>query len=712
MKTKRITKKASLGPESLEAVFRPHSIAVVGASRRRNQIGHEIVRNLVEGGFTGPVYPVNPTATVVHSMHCYPRVTAIPGPVELAVIVVPAVQVLAAVEDCAAKGVAAVVVISAGFAEVGGEGRARQDELLALCRRHRMRLVGPNCMGVLNTDPEVAMNATFAATTPTPGGAAFLSQSGALGEAILADARALGVGMSQFASVGNRADIGPPDLLEYWEKDPRTHQILMYLEAFGQPERFMAIARRVSRQKPVVVVKAGRTAAGAKAAVSHTGSLAGSEAAVDSLLNQCGVLRVDSMKDLFMHARVAQMGRWPAGRRIAIVTNAGGPAILATDACVAAGLELVELQAATVRKLRKALPAEASAANPVDLIASADAERYDQALRAVVADKTVDMVIAIFVSPVMIDSAAVARAFAHHAGRTTKPFVACLLGKSRGEDAAAILAGAGVPNFRFPEDAAKALAGLARLAELRTRDDSPAPPLRVHAKRGRAAVEAALAAGREMLKGTELYDLLTAYGIPVVPSRIVRRPSQAIEAAAEVGWPVVLKVEAPGVVHKSDRGGVILDLRNADELMSAWQRLQERFKLDDKDIRVLIQAMRRDGVETFFGTTTDPQFGRLIAFGLGGIHVEVLKDVVFRLHPLTPADAAEMVAGIRAQAMLDGVRGKPPVDRAQLADVLLRLNRMLSDLPEIRELDLNPFLAGYEGRASCVLDARVRLRRL
>ncbi|MBL7008372.1 MAG: acetate--CoA ligase family protein [Planctomycetes bacterium] len=704
--------KKKEAPDSLDAVFRPRSIAVVGASRRRHQIGHEIVRNLVEGGFTGPVYPVNPTAPVVHSMQSYPKVSAIPGEVDLAIIVVPSQHVLAVARDCAKKGVGAIVVISAGFAEVGGEGKERQAALMKLCRKHAIRVVGPNCMGVLNTDPEVSMNGTFAATTPTPGGAAFLSQSGALGEAILADARALGVGMSQFASVGNRADIGPPDLLEYWEKDPRTHQILMYLESLGEPERFMEIARRVSRTKPVMVVKSGRTAAGAKAAVSHTGSLAGSEAALDSLFNQCGVLRVNTMKDLFVHARVAQVGRMPAGKRVGIVTNAGGPAILATDACVAAGLEMAALRPATVRKLKKVMPPEASWANPVDLIASADGERFDRALAAVVADPEVDMVIAIFVSPVMIDAAAVARAFRKHAAATGKPFIACLLGKSQGEEAAAILAEAGVPNFRFPEDAANALAGLWRMAELRHRDATPAPPLRVQRKRGREAVESALAAGRELLKGAELYDLLSAYGIPLVPTRIVKRPSHAIEAAARIGWPVVLKVEAPGVVHKSDRGGVILDLRNADELMIGWQELERRFKAESPDMQVLVQAMRRDGVETFFGTTTDPQIGRLIAFGLGGIHVEVLKDVVFRLHPLTPADAWEMVQGIRGKAMLKGVRGKPPVDEAQLVDILLRMNRMLTDLPEIRELDLNPFLAGYEGKDSCVLDARVRLRRI
>jgi len=704
------TTAAAAEATALDAVFRPRSIAVIGAGRDRHQIGHEIVHHLVDGGFTGPVYPVNPRAEVVHSMHCYPSVMDAPGPVDLAIIVVPARLVLAVARDCARKGVGGMVVISAGFAEVGGEGAARQRELVEVCRAHGIRLVGPNCMGVLNTAPGVAMNATFAASTPRPGGAAFLSQSGALGEAILADARTLGIGMSMFVSIGNRADVSPADLLAYWEHDERTRQVLLYMESFGEPERFMAAARRVSRHKPVMVVKSGRTARGAQAAISHTGSLASSEAAVDSLFNQCGVLRVDSMKDLFNLAGVVQTGKLPRGGRVAIVTNAGGPAILATDACEALGLEVVDLQPATRKRLESFLPPEASAANPVDLIAGADADRFDKALAAVIAGRNVDMVLVMFVSPVMIDAAAVARVFAQHATRSAKPVVSCLLGKSHGEEAVEVLHAAGVPNYRFPEEAVRALAGLHRLARLQTRPEVEPPALEVDTAAGCAALAAACEAGREMLKGIEVSELLSAYGIPLVPSRIVNRLSEAIEAAVEFDWPVVLKIQSREVVHKSDRGGVILDIRTADELIKGWQALEQRFHRRGKSMHVMVQAMRREGVETFMGAATDPQFGRMLAFGLGGIHVEVLKDVVFRLHPLTPADAQEMVDGIRAVEMLRGVRGKPPVDREQLVEMLLRLSRLLDDCPEIIELDLNPFLAAYDRADSCVLDARVRLR--
>jgi acetyltransferase len=694
---------------SLDALFRPRSVAVIGAGRKRFQIGHEIVRNLVLGGFTGQVYPVNPRAKVVHSMQCFPKVSAVPGPVDLAVITVPAPLVIAAAKDCARKGVKGLVVITAGFGEIGGDGTVLQDELVSICEKAGIRMIGPNCMGILNTAVEHAMNASFAAATPTRGGAAFLSQSGALGEAILTDARSLGIGVSMFASIGNRADVSPCDLLDYWYEDPNTEQILLYLEAFGEPERFMSSARRISPDKPILVVKSGRTAQGARAAVSHTGSLAGSEAAVDSLLNQCGVLRVDTMKDLFALASAVQTGKRPKGKKVAIVTNAGGPAILATDACIANGLEMPELSSATRRKLDKVMPPEASSVNPVDLIASADAERFDAALTATIADKNIDMILAIFVSPVMIDASAVAKVFANHAAATDKPLLACLLGKSRSEEAAEILRENGVPNYRFPEEAAFSLANMYELQKLRTREEKPAPKYRVRKVRARAVIDSASEQGRTMLGGMELYDLFNAYGIPLVPSRIVNTREKALRAARSLGFPMVAKVESEDVVHKSDRGGVIVGIRSREELLDAYDRLEDIFGEDCPDMSLLLQSMRSDGVETFFGAATDPQFGRMLAFGLGGVHVEVFKDVVFRLHPLTETDAREMVEGIRAKAMLEGTRGKPPVNQDELVDILLRLSRMLTDFPEIAELDINPFLAGYKGKDSCALDVRVRL---
>ncbi|MCB9915576.1 MAG: acetate--CoA ligase family protein [Planctomycetes bacterium] len=705
----RAPKRATDPAHSLDAVFRPRSVAVIGASKRRLQIGHQIVRNLVEGDFQGPVYPVNPKATVVHSMHCYPRVSAIPGEVDLALLVVPAPHVVEAARDCGEKGVKALVCITAGFAEIGGEGAQRQAELLEVCRAYGMRLIGPNCMGVLNTEEGVSMNASFADARPTRGEAAFLSQSGALGAAILADAKSLGLGISMFASVGNRADVSPADLLEYWHHDPNSKQILMYLEAFGEPEQFMKIARRVSREKPILVVKSGRTARGARAAVSHTGSLAGSEVAVDSLLEQCGVLRVDSMEDLFGLAGAVQTGKLPAGNRVAIVTNAGGPGILATDACVSQGLRLSDLDPKTRRAIEKVLPPEASSVNPIDLIASAGPEAFDKVLGHVLADPAVDMVLAIFVAPIMIDARAVAEVFAKHAAATAKPFLSCLPGKGEGEDAVELLHAAGVPNYRFPEEAAGVLSGLVRLRGLRDRPSAPAPEFKVQKKKARALVEGALAEGRTSLDGDERAELAAAYGLCVVPSKIVSSRDEALRAVKKLGFPMVAKVVAAGIEHKSDKGGVILDVRNREELLEAYDLLEERFLDAAPDMQVQLQAMRSEGVETFFGAATDPGFGRMLAFGLGGIHVEILRDVVFRLHPLTPTDAAEMIEHVRGKKLLEGARGKPPVDKQELIDVLLRLSQMLTDVPEIVELDLNPYLAGYRGEGSCILDMRLVL---
>ncbi len=707
---KPTSRPARAAGDSLDAIFRPRSVAVVGASRRANQIGNQIVRNLVEGGFTGPVYPVNPSAPVVHSMHCFPKVSAIPGPVDLALLVVPAPLILQAAKDCGAKGVKGLVCITAGFSEIGGEGTKRQADLMKVCEKYGMRLVGPNCMGVLNTQVEMQMNASFAEVQPVRGKAAFLSQSGALGAAILADAKQLGLGISMFASMGNRADVSPPDLLEYWEKDPNTELILMYLEAFGEPQRFVEVARRVSRTKPILVVKSGRSTRGAKAAISHTGSLAASEVAVDALLNQGGVTRVDSMAQLFDLASCVQTGKLPKGKRIAIVTNAGGPAILATDACSAFGLEMANLSKTTTRALERFLSAEASVVNPVDMIASADAAAFDKALGIIQKDPGVDMVLAIFVAPVMIDAAAVATVFAKHGALMDKPLVTCLPGKSKGDEAIETLHEAGVPNYRFPEDAARVMAGLLRVQALRERPDQPAPAMRVKRKVAEVAVAATRKAKRTLMGTDDLASLLKAYGIPVVESRVVHDLDEALAAVKRLGFPLVAKVESETLSHKSDAGGVLLGIRTREELLEAVQTLRDRFQADHPDMRILLQSMRTKGVETFLGVATDPAFGRMIAFGLGGIHVEVLKDVVFRLHPLTPTDAWEMVDGLRADKLLLGARGKPGVDKAQIVEILLRLSRLLTDFPEIEELDLNPFLAGYEGVESCALDMRASLR--
>lgn len=701
--------RAPSGVEGLDALFRPRSVAVIGASRRARTIGRELLGNLLTFDFQGPVYPVNPGAEFVASIPCYPSVEAIPHEVDLAVIVVPAAQVPAVARACGKKGVKGLVVISAGFKEIGGRGAELEEELLAVAREHGMRVVGPNCMGILNTKPEVSLNATFAAAKPVRGNAAFVSQSGALGEAILGDARALGIGFSHFASIGNRVDVSANDLLEYWGSDPDTSVILMYLESFGNPRNFVRIAREVTRRKPVLAVKGGRSERGSRAVSSHTGSLAGRDLVADAALEQCGVVRVSTMKELFTLARALANQKLPKGNRVLIVGNAGGPNILATDACAAAGLQFAELSPSTKKALRRVLPPESSGENPVDLIASADAARYEAVLKVLFKDPTFDAAIVLFVSPIHIDAYSVAQAIVRSAPLAGgRPVLVVSLGKLRDEEAMDHLRESGLPVYRFPEDAAQALAGMVRYARFLDRPAGRVPEF--EADRGRAArtIGAALAEGRALLRPEECAAVLEAYGIPLVASRVVASAEGAIAAANEFGYPVVLKAASDAIVHKTDVGGVRLDLRNGDDVAKAFADLW-RLRAKAPDLRVLVQPHKRGGRECIFGAFRDPQFGPLVLFGLGGVFAEALSDVQVRVAPLTDVDAHEQVRGIRALRVLEGERGGEPADLALLEEVALRLSQLVLEQEAIAELDLNPFLASGARERTLALDARIRV---
>ena len=695
--------------ESLDAIFRPRSVAVIGASRKRQTIGREILANLVEYGFNGPVYPVNKTAEAIHSIRCYRSIKDIPGPVDLAIVTVPKDQVLAVVQACGKKGVRGLVVITAGFKEIGSDGARLEAQLKAKLKRYAMRMIGPNCMGVVNTEDDVKLNATFAATTPVKGNVGFVSQSGALGEAILADAVDNGLGVAMFVSMGNKTDVSGNDLLEYWEDNPDVQAILMYLESFGNPKRFTAIARRVTRKKPIVAVKAGRTAQGARAATSHTGSIVGLDVASDTLFEQCGVLRVSSMEEMFTLAQGLVNQPVPAGDRIAIVTNAGGPGILATDAIIAAGLTLAELQPKTRKALARALPPEASTVNPVDMIASADASRYRAALDLVTRDPEVDGVIAIFVSPIMIDAYEVAVAIAAAAaGR--KPVLSVFMGKQRSDEGVAWLRRHRVPVYRFPENAAAAMAGLARYRVLRDRPIGKTVTFASDPDRAKKAIASARRARRTMLSAREVSEVLLAYGFPLAPSAFCATAAEAIEAAHALGYPVVLKVASDAIVHKSDVGGVKLDLRNADEVARAFDEIVARTKSKNRTVKTVIQRMIAGGRETILGMTRDPQFGPVLMFGLGGIFVEVMKDVSVRIHPLTDVDARAMIERIKGYPLLAGARGEKPVDLAFLEESLLRLSQLVGDLEdELAELDVNPLIVTGARKNSFVVDARIAL---
>jgi acetyltransferase len=694
----------------LTPLFYPRSIAVIGASRHRGKIGYEIVRNLLDFGFQGKVFPVNPTADVVHSIKAYPTVLDVPDPVDLAVVVVPKEQVLDVVDQCGRKGVRGLVVITAGFRETGPEGAERERQLVQRVRQYGMRMIGPNCMGVINTDPCVSMNATFAYERPLPGSIGFISQSGALGAAILSLSRHLNLGFSMFASIGNKANVSSNDLLEYWDSDERTKVILLYLEDFGNPRRFAEIARRVMRRKPVIAVKSGRTLAGSRAALSHTGSVAGTDVAVDALLEQCGVIRALSIGDMFDMAMAFVSQPLPRGRRVAILTNAGGPGILAADACVGLGLEIAELSSSTKTALRSFLPREASVENPVDMIASATTEMYGRAMRVLLEAEEVDSLMVVNVPPIMQDPFQVAVEISQIARAYDKPVVGCFMGVEAIFRELQRREVELIPLYPFPESAARALWGLTRYAELRSRPErAPLPTIQADVAQAEAILEAAWQAGRTVLTAAEAQAVLSCYGIAFPPGRVVRSLEAAVLACREIGYPVVMKMVAPGLVHKSDVGGVIVDVRNDGEAVDAYMELVRRAEGAGIALEgVYVQAMAR-GVEVILGVATDPMFGHVLMFGLGGVYVEVLKDVAFRVLPVYRDDIREMIRSIKAYPILAGVRGGRPVDLATLEDALVRLARLVTDFPGIREVEVNPFLVGGPGEPAWAVDARLIL---
>jgi acetyl coenzyme A synthetase (ADP forming)-like protein len=692
----------------LDSLLRPKSIAVVGASRRAGSIGNGMLKHLVGSGFTGPVYPVNPTATSVNSVPSFPSIGALPTVPDLAVIVVPKQLVLGVVRECVATGVKGIVVITAGFREVGGEGIELERELLALVRENGLRMVGPNCMGVMNTSPDVAMNATFAPTMPPNGPIAFMSQSGAMGMTILDYASEYGIGISQFVSMGNKADVSGNDLIEYWQDDDEVGVILMYIEGFGNPRHFTTLARRATRRKPVLAVKAGRSEAGAKAASSHTGALAQVDIATDALFAQCGVLRADTVEALFDAAIAFSKAPLPKGRRVAILTNAGGPGIIIADACEGFGLEVAPLSEETQSRLREHLPAEASVANPVDMIASATPEQVERAMRIIVADPGIDAVIASYV-PLGLEAPVIAAAINRGAEGCGKPILAVLMSKRGLPQGMAELSDTPIPAYRFPESAARALGAMWRYRQWLDRPVAEVRRFDVDAARVGQIIASALREDRERLTVPEAFEVLECYGIPIAPFRIATTEDDVVEAAREMGYPIVLKAVSQDIVHKTEAGAVKLDMRDEESLRVGWREIAEALDGEGpaaRDAGVLVQRMWTGGRETIVGMTMEPQFGPIVMFGLGGVYVEVQRDVAFRVQPVSTVDALEMIRSLRGYKILEGVRGEQGVDLPRLSEVVERVSQMVGDHPEIREMDINPFLAFPEGQASVAVDAR------
>jgi acetyl coenzyme A synthetase (ADP forming)-like protein len=697
---------------SLRWFFKPTSVAVVGASRDPSSIGHRILDALVMNRFQGPVYPINPKAKVIGSMPAYASLAKLPEPVDLAIIAVPRDAVLSTIDECAQCGVKALIVITAGFAEAGATGKSLQKLLVERVRGYGMRLVGPNCMGLLNTRPDISLNASFSPVFPPPGRIAMSSQSGALGLAILALAAQRQLGISSFVSVGNKADVSGNDLLQYWEVDDDTRVILLYLESFGNPRRFARIARRVSRTKPIIAVKAGRTLAGRRAAGSHTAALAANDVAVDALFRQTGVIRAETLDEMFDIAAALENQPLPKGKRVAIVTNAGGPAILCTDACEAGGLIVPELTEETRAKLRTFLPATASLSNPVDMVASAGAESYRKTIEAVLPAPEVDAMVVIYIpvdrggSEAFIQAIKDGAAAARAAGATAKPVIACLMS---GDGASAVHTDhETIPAYLFPESAAKVLAKAANYAEWRAKPLASVPGFPdLQTEEARRIVEHAIDARRDgWLSATEAQRVLSAFGIPQAPGGLARTAEEAVQIATRVGFPVAMKLASQRVLHKSDIGAVRLNIEGEAAVRKAFEEIQQEGMEG-----IVVQSMIRSGVELMIGVTEDPLFGPLIAFGLGGVYVEILADVCFRVTPLTDDDVHEMVRGIRGYRLLEGYRGHAPADVTAIEQVLLRISRMVEEIPEIKELDLNPIFALPPGQGCAVVDVRIRVAR-
>jgi acetyl coenzyme A synthetase (ADP forming)-like protein len=727
--TIEVTFPTSLTPEALERferreetasanalrrVLYPHSVAVIGASRKPDAVGAAIVRNLLAFGFKGPVYPVNPAATEIQSLPCYPTVLEIDAPVDLAVIAVPATRVVEAARQCGQKGVAALVVTTAGFNEIGGAGAQRQAELLQVCREYGVRLIGPNCIGVINTDPSAPMNATFGPLTPRAGKLGLATQSGALGLAAIDFSAARDLGFSSIVSMGNKADISGNDLLGYWGSDPRTDVVLLYLESFGNPRRFARVARALGRTKPIVALKSGRSAVGARATASHTGALlAASDVTVDALFHQAGVVRTDTLDEMLDVADLLVHQPLPAGRRVAIITNAGGPAVMCADACEAYGLQVTPLSESSRARLRELLPPEASLGNPVDMIAAATATHYRQAIQIVAEDPNIDSIIAIFLPPLVTQPEDVARAVAEASdaiGRT-KPVLGVLMLSGRLPDLST--ADGRVPGYRTPEPAAVALAQAVSYAEWRARPVESTENLPgVNKDAAGLLLAEAVARGGGWLTADEVRQLLTLYGVAVVEQRVVGSAEQAARAAAAMAGDVALKIVAPGVIHKSDVGGVRLHLKGASAVKRAARSMAAAVQeaTGQPASGFVLQRMAPAGVELLVGVVNDPHFGPTVACSPGGTLVELLKDVSVRLTPLSRGDAQRMLRDLRSFPVLEGYRGSPPCDIAALEDILLRVSWLAEDHPRIAEVDCNPVIVTATG--AVVVDARVRVEEI
>ena len=716
---------SSINP--LDAIFAPKSVAVIGASTTPGKVGHDIFVNILKGGYTGTLYPVNPSARSIASVRAYKSLTEIPDEIDLGIVILPPKAALQSVQEAVTKGVKGIVIVSAGFREIGPEGRAIEDRLVATCREAGVRLIGPNCLGVINPLPAVRLNASFSARMPKAGNVSFISQSGALCTAVLDFAADRNFGFSKFISIGNKADVDELDLLRYLHRDHDTEVILIYVEELRRGPEFIEAVKEITcgdyRPKPVLVIKSGRTSAGAQAAASHTGSLAGTEGVYDAIFVQSGIIRVASIDELFDFATAfaykneSELGKMrrkvPAGNRVAIVTNAGGPGIVATDMTMFSGLQLAKFKDETIETLASHLPSTANLHNPVDIIGDASIDRYENALGAVIRDEGVDGALVILTPQSMTDVLGTAEAIARIARKSFKPIMCCFMGVIDVSQGVKFLQEQGIPVYKFPENAAKAFGAVYRYSSWLNRQHLAQYHLKFDRERAAKIIQDCLTRGKTRIGELDGIGILESYGFKVLPTRLATTGDEAAAIAAEMGFPVVMKIVSEQILHKSDAGGVIVGLATAAEVKQAFDTIVTRargYKPEAEIEGVLVQKMASPGTEVIMGLNRYPIFGPLLMFGSGGIFVEVFQDVAFRLAPIGRNEARRMVREIKGYKLLQGFRGKPKGDIESVEKCLVALSNMAMNHPEIVELDINPLLVHAEGKAATAADCRMILK--
>ena len=699
--------------EQLDKIMRPKAIAVVGASTKDHTIGSDIMKRLKEYKFTGNIYPVNPKGGEIEGFKAYTNVKEIPGEVDLAIIVIAQKFVLQAIDDCHEKGIKGICIISAGFKEAGEEGAKAEKELVQKLKEYGMRCVGPNCLGVVNTAPDIRMDGCFAESLPERGNIGFVSQSGALGGGILNILKDLNLGFAQFISIGNQADVNAETAMEYWENEDDVKQILLYMESIQNPANFRKLATRITKKKPILALKAGRSAAGASAASSHTGSLAGADKAANALLMQSGVIREYSLKNLFATAKVFATSPIPKGDRVAIITNSGGPGIMATDAVCEYGMQMAKLSDATKEKLRSFLPAAASVKNPVDMIASAPIEHYKQTLETVIADENVDMIGVIYLPFLGLKDIDVAQALMEiKAKYPEKPIIGIFMTKSEFFTKLSNM-DVNMPFFMYAEEAADGFNRLNQQRKWMERPEGKMPVYDVDKAKAEKIIKAAVADGRAQLTTLESIDVLDAYGIRACKYGLATNEEEVVNLGNSIGYPVVMKMTSKTTSHKTDVGGVRVNIQSEEQLRAEYKdliaKLTEKGLIDGLE-GVIIQEMVKGNREMVCGIATDPQYGPMMMFGLGGVFIETMKDVTFRIAPLTDVDADEMIKSVKAYELLKGARGTKPADMAQIQETLLRLSQMVNDFKFIDELDINPLLISEKTGEGIAVDGRIKVR--